>query len=122
MLRYADVLLILSEAYNELGNTAESAKWLNEVRKRAGLKELATGLSKDNLREALMKERAVEFVGEYQRRPDLVRWEKLVEAVKSVADDNPVGAANIKPFHNYYPVSADEIIKNPNLVQTVGYQ
>lgn len=121
VLRYADVLLILSEAYNELGNTAESTKWLNMVRKRAGLKELA-GLSKENLREALMKERAIELVGEYQRRPDLVRWGKLVEAVKSVANDNPTGAANVRPFHNYYPISADEIIKNPNLVQTAGYQ
>lgn len=122
VLRYADVLLILAEACNEQGNTADCAKWINEIRKRAGLKALTTGLSKDNLREAIMKERAVEFVGEYQRRPDLVRWGKLLEAVKSVADDNPVGAANIKPFHNYYPISADEIIKNPNLVQTAGYQ
>ncbi|MCL4639916.1 MULTISPECIES: RagB/SusD family nutrient uptake outer membrane protein [Olivibacter] len=120
ILRYVDVLLILAEAYNEDGNIAESTKWLNEVRKRAKLNELANP-SQENLREEIMKERAIEFAGEFQRRWDLVRWNKLVEAVKSVADDNPIGAANIKPFHNYYPISAEEIIKNPNLTQNPGY-
>ncbi|HWV75607.1 MAG TPA: RagB/SusD family nutrient uptake outer membrane protein [Pseudosphingobacterium sp.] len=120
VLRYVDVLLILAEAYNEEGNTPESIKWLNEVRKRAQLNELANQ-SQEGLREEIMKERGIEFAGEFQRRWDLVRWGKLVEAVKSVADDNPIGAANIKPFHNYYPISAEEIIKNPNLTQNTGY-
>lgn len=36
VLRYGDVVLMAAEAYNELGNTAEAWKLINEVRERAG--------------------------------------------------------------------------------------
>ena len=69
-----------------------------------------------------MKERAIEFAGEFQRKWDLVRWGKLVEAVKLVAADNPKGATNIKPEYALFPIPEAEIIKNPNLKpQNDGY-
>ncbi len=36
VLRYADVVLMAAEAYNELGNTSEAWNLINEVRERAG--------------------------------------------------------------------------------------
>lgn len=36
VLRYADVVLMAAEAYNELGNTTEAWNLINEVRQRAG--------------------------------------------------------------------------------------
>lgn len=121
LLRYADVLLMLSEAENELGNTAESIRWMNMIRLRAGLPELAANTTRAEITNKIFNERAIEFVGEFQRRFDLNRWGKLVEAAKSVAVDNPVGAAKVRPFHQYYPIAQEEIIKNPNLEQNEGY-
>src|SRR5690606_19029109 len=40
ILRYADVLLMLAEARNELGQTAEAIPYVNLVRSRAGLKQI----------------------------------------------------------------------------------
>ncbi|MBS1662824.1 MAG: RagB/SusD family nutrient uptake outer membrane protein [Bacteroidetes bacterium] len=121
VLRYADVLLMLAEAYNEQGNTAGSIQYLNMIRKRAGLADLAAGLSQDDLRKQVMKERGIEFVGEFQRKWDLVRWGKLQEAIQSIAYDNPTGAVNIKPYMNLFPISATDIVINPNLTQNPGY-
>lgn len=121
VLRYVDVLLILSEAYNELNMIDKSVQFLNEVRSRAGLDMLTVAIGKDGIKQQIFKERAIEFVGEYQRKWDLARWGVLVEAVKSAKDDNPKGAANVLPQHNYFPISQEEIIKNPTLNQNEGY-
>ncbi|MBD1431269.1 RagB/SusD family nutrient uptake outer membrane protein [Sphingobacterium sp. DN00404] len=89
-LRYADILLIYAEASNELGTslsglTAEQA--LEQVRFRArGNKTFAeagvlpeiNGLGKDAMRLAIWQERRVELAFEFQRWPDLVRYEKVV--------------------------------------------
>ena len=121
VLRYVDVLLMLAEAYNEQGNPAGSIQYLNMVRERAGLADLPAGPSQDDLRKEIMKERGIEFVGEFQRKWDLVRWGKLQEAIKSIAYDNPTGAANIKPYMDLFPISATDIVINPNLTQNPGY-
>lgn len=39
-IRYADVVLMAAEAYNEIGNTVEAWKLLNKVRNRAGATEI----------------------------------------------------------------------------------
>ena len=121
VLRYVDVLLILAEAYNEQGNTAGSIPYLNQVRKRAGLADLPAGQSQDDLRNEVMKQRGIEFVGEFQRKWDLVRWGRLQQAIQSIAYDNPTGAANIRPYMDLFPISATDIVVNPNLTQNPGY-
>src|SRR5262245_32626212 len=63
LLRYADVLLSLAEAINEsAGPTAEAYGLVNQVRQRAGLGPLATGLAKQQFKDALFLERRYEFV------------------------------------------------------------
>ncbi len=121
--RYSDVLLILAEAQNELGNAPEALNWINKVRlEHGGLQKPLSNLSKDEIRLQIFKERGIEFVGEFQRKWDLVRWKKLVEAVKSAANDNPLGAKNVKDFHGIFPIPEAEITKNPNLLpQNQGY-
>jgi hypothetical protein len=93
ILRYADVLLMLAEAENELnGPTTLAKQMLAKVRARAfdpahhGTKVDAyiAGLgSKEALFNAIVDERAWEFGGEGLRRFDLVRWnlygKKIVE-------------------------------------------
>jgi hypothetical protein len=121
--RYADVLLILAEALNEQSKPADALTWINKVRlDHGGIATPVNGVSQDSVKKLIMKERAVEFVGEFQRKWDLGRWGQLVDAVKSVAADNPKGAANIKADHVLFPVPEAEIIKNPNLnPQNQGY-
>lgn len=119
-LRLADVYMALAEAENELGNTPGAYPWINKIRTRAKLPNLV-GLTQQQMRDAIYKEDAIEFCGEFKRRWDLVRWGKLIDAVKSVATDNVLGAANIQPYHILFPVSTDELIKNGNLTQNPGY-
>lgn len=121
--RYSDVLLILAEALNEQNKTADALTWINKVRREhGGLTTELSGLNQSQVRAVIMKERAIEFVGEFQRKWDLGRWGTLVDAVKSVAADNPIGAANVKATNALFPVPEAEIIKNPNLLpQNPGY-
>lgn len=121
--RYADVLLILAEAQNEQNKTTDALTWINKVRnEHGGLTTPVSGVSQDSVTRLIRKERAIEFAGEFQRRWDLGRWGTLVDAVKSVAADNPKGATNIKPEFALFPVPDAEIIKDPNLdPQNLGY-
>jgi hypothetical protein len=123
--RYADVLLMLAEAANQNNNPATALFAVNEVRKRAfGTAGVFTAnLTKTEMTDYLFKERAVEFYGEGQRRLDLIRWGKLVSAVKAAAvTEEPFVATNIRDFHNLYPIAAVELQKNPNLApNNTGY-
>lgn len=101
MLRYADVVLMAAEAYNETGNTPEAWKLLNSVRRRAGATEINTANYASLLkapkvynlpfiddtdeagrfRTALYWERGFELAFEGQRKYDLIRWGVLKEAL-----------------------------------------
>ncbi len=72
LIRYADVLLMAAEAYNEDGMTSEALTEINKVRMRSELPELLLNQSK--LREAIKDERQLELAFEGVRFWDLVRW------------------------------------------------
>src|SRR5690606_38702167 len=118
-LRYADIIMILAEASNELGNTDEAITFVNMIkgRAKADLLKIGGNLNQEQVREVIMEERAREFVGELQRKWDLSRWDKLVDAMQSISQDNADGAKNVQPHHVLFPIPYDEIVKNPNLKQ-----
>ena len=76
MMRLPEVLLNAAEAYNEYdGAPSEKAYgWVNAVRARVGLCPLPEGLSKEEFRKALIRERDCEFGFEEVRWFDMVRW------------------------------------------------
>lgn len=76
LMRYAEVLLNAAEAYNESngGPDAKAESWLNAVRARVGLPPVATGMTKEQFRDALILERELEFGFEEVRWFDMVRW------------------------------------------------
>ena len=83
-MRYADILLMLAEVTNELEGPEAAKPYLLEVRKRAykGYEADAeayvnTLTSKDAFFKAIVDERALEFVGEFIRKADLIRWNML---------------------------------------------
>ena len=118
VLRYADVLLMLSEALNELGRTADAEAPLNLVRKRAGLGNIASGLSKDNFRNAVLHERRVELAFEGQWWFDLIRVQNGQYGINFL---HSIGRLNATTKHLLLPIPQQEIDSNPNLTQNPGY-
>lgn len=83
-MRYADILLMASEIANELGDQTSAKNWLLEVRRRAYAGHeseadayVAALSNKDDVFNAIVDERALEFVGEFLRKADLIRWNML---------------------------------------------
>lgn len=117
-MRYADVLLMYSEAVNEsVGPTTAAYLGIDMVRERAGASQIPRGLGKDELRQYIRDERLLELHGEGKRRFDLVRWEILEERM---AEAKPT--VNIVwPQHRFFPIPQDELDVNINLEQNPGY-
>ena len=83
-MRYSDILLMLAEVCNELDDLTNAKKYLLEVRKRAykGYESEADAYvsaisDKNAMFNAIVDERAFEFVGEFLRKNDLIRWGML---------------------------------------------
>lgn len=142
LLRWADVLLIFAEALNEQNKTNEAFTYINEVRERAYTNEDGTinpgwklqGLSQAQLREAILKERALELCYEGHRKFDLFRTHNLVKAIQGVTHLNDIeylfsesyypkeAAKNVKDYHELFGVPTNEITLNSNLLpQNGGY-
>ncbi|MBO0931975.1 RagB/SusD family nutrient uptake outer membrane protein [Fibrella aquatilis] len=80
LIRYADILLMYAEAQNEAsGPDASVYTAVNQVRQRAKMPVLATGLTKDAMRAAIRHERRVELAFEESRFWDVRRWKQLLE-------------------------------------------
>ena len=119
VLRYADVLLMYAEALNELNQTTNAFQYINIVRTRAGLPGLA-GLSKDDLRLALERERRVEFLHEGHRWFDLARTGRLKTVMNAYY--TALGQTfRIEDYELIYPIPQNEIDLNPAVKQNPGY-
>ncbi|WP_034040446.1 RagB/SusD family nutrient uptake outer membrane protein [Wocania ichthyoenteri] len=75
-LRLPEALLSYAEAINEADGAPSATAYslINDIRARVGLTPIAEGLSKEQFREALLKERALELGFEEVRWYDLIRW------------------------------------------------
>jgi len=122
ILRLADVYLIAAEAEGRLnGATASAYGFINTVRKRAGLPDLTSGLSKDAFVDAVIQERAWEFFAEGDRWYDLTRTGKFLTVIpKAVNSVYPV--RNVTAKNKYFPIPQDEINANPKLVQNPDWK
>lgn len=126
IIRYADVLLMAAEAYNENNETGKAEELLNMVRMRA-MVDTKNGLSKDDMRQAIIEERVLELSGEGHRFFDLVRWNLAEETMgqTSIFGDHPKslsGGTFESNKDEYIWIPASEISANPNLKQNPGYQ
>jgi hypothetical protein len=118
VLRYADVLLMEAEALNELGRTSEAEIPLNQVRKRAGLENIQSGLSKEAFREKVLAERRIELAFEGHRWFDLIRIGNGEYAINFF---HSIGRINASQKHLLLPIPQRERDANPNLTQNPGY-
>jgi len=115
--RYADVLLMLAEAKNHLGEDPSSE--INTVRARAygdnfEGHEFSSGSQQANA-QTILDERFKEFIGEGKRWWDLVRTgENFVFAEIATLDAS-------EAYKIYYPVSQSMLDNDSELTQTEGY-
>lgn len=110
LIRYADVLLMASEAYYHLNNEAKSLTELNKVRIRAHLNSVVA--SGNELFEAIVKERQLEFAFEFSRFNDLVRWGRAAEVLA------PYGFQSGK--NELLPIPNDDV-RSGGITQNPGY-
>ena len=129
--RYADVLLYMAEAANELGKTTEALDYLEQVRSRARLNATAdnvlpkiTETGKDKLRDLIWHERRVELAGEGQRFWDLARQGRLGSIMKAYSQKyNSIKGKNfVEGKSELLPIPEDQVtLSNGALEQNPGY-
>jgi hypothetical protein len=115
VLRYADILLIHAEAANENGKTADAIKSLNLIRNRAGLPN-TTATTQAEIRDAIWKERFVEFAMEHDRVFDLRRQGRAGDVMRAH------GKTYIDGVHDLYPIPQRQIdLSGGKMTQNPGY-
>ena len=125
--RYAEALLLYAEALNELGRTSDAYAYVNQVRARAGLAPLATGLDQAAFRAAVAREERVELAFEDKRWFQLLRLGTAVPvlnahgaALKAATSRRSSVSYTVQPYMLLYPIPLREINLN-GFAQNPGY-
>lgn len=129
LIRLGDVLLMLAEAYNELGYTDKAIVELNKVRARVGMPGLDSGApwlsvgSQEQMRLRIRNERAYELAGEGQRYWDIRRWGILSSTVTNATDifGDLMYERTYLSRHEIWPIPLVAIDRNSNLVQNSAW-
>ncbi|SEK27843.1 RagB/SusD family nutrient uptake outer membrane protein [Parapedobacter koreensis] len=125
LIRFAEVLLTYAEAENEVsGPTALAYQALNQIRKRANLADLS-GLSTEDFREAVWRERWHELCYENKTWFDMARLRKVYN-LRTGRFDEFVGhqfvyGPTLSSRELLFPIPESEILNNKNLTQNEGY-
>ncbi len=149
--RLSDLYLMSAEARNEYsGPSQEVYDRLNAVRRKAGIpdveevwsdakivKTVNKHLDKDGLRSIIQQERLIELCYEGHRYFDILRWKRAAEFFNSPIQGFSVEEKTAENFYvlktiqtrsfqtprNYLcPIGMEEMLRNPNLVQTIGWE
>jgi hypothetical protein len=134
LIRYADIILNLAEAYLYLNDNANAIKYLNMVRTRALRPDYATMMTDANyaakyptLKLAILHERRIELAFEHHRWHDLTRFFTATELVdyfrkKDQADYDNSPLTNCTTKDYYFPIPLSEYKLNPEtMYQNGGY-
>lgn len=137
-LRYADVMLMAAEAYNELGDSDLAKGLINQVRRRSAASEwnddtdytriyvtnklpaVATLIpdadAQGKVRRALYWERGFELCYEGVRKYDLLRWGVLEGALRATVNSGYVANTTfVKGKHELFPIPLAEIQVNSKI-------
>lgn len=140
-IRLAELYLNLAECYAAKGDIANTLKYLNPIRERAGIPSLTSGdiTQEMSLTEWVRRERSIELWGEGHRFFDVRRWAEgaryfgagvrrgLNAGVKSPTWEQFYTPTDLQhPFvwtNRMYlnPVFYNEVYKNPQMVQAPEY-
>lgn len=126
VLRYSDVLLMYSEALNEVAYSndpnSDNFKYLNMVRSRAKASILTPAMltNQASFRTAVLQERRLELPMEFSRWFDLIRTNTAIQALQNTA----LTKITIQEYQFLYPIPAGqiEVMRNPSIFpQNPGY-
>ena len=104
VLRLAEMYLIKAEA--ELATGGNALSTINQLRTARAISGKDNTIKGNVDIETILKERALELCGEYQRWFDLKRTHKLIEHVKAY---NAQASGNIDVKHYYRPIPLNEL-------------
>ncbi|MDB4920677.1 RagB/SusD family nutrient uptake outer membrane protein [Mucilaginibacter sp.] len=124
IIRYPQVLLDYAEAVAMSGGpNAAAYSAINTVRARAGELPLTPGLSQTAFRDAVVKERAYEFAGEFGMRWfDIVRLQLLPAVIAARDKSENVIPPGTNVANKYLaPIPYGEMTLNPQWKQNAGY-
>jgi starch-binding outer membrane protein, SusD/RagB family len=133
ILRYAEVLLMIAEASNEVsgGPTAESYTAINAIRARAGIPNMTAGLGHDLFRDSVFNERRWELSlegpnGYFDSQRNWAWAKARIEAsmARAKSSTSKFPKANNGPIPDKYklmPVPQRALDLNPKLTQNPGW-
>lgn len=129
IIRYADVLLMLAECYNETGKLNDAVSLVNQVRARVDMPGLNSGpewlsvKTKEEMFRRIKHEREVELAAEGLSFSDMRRWGLLEEVARGVAGiTGKVYYQRVVRDRDYlWPIPQPEIDKNSSLQQNPGW-
>ena len=121
--RYSGVLLLLAECLDKQGKATAALPYVNQVRRRAGLKDLSVATT-----DAIANEMRHELAFENHRWLDLIRTGKAIATIKAKGDRLKAkygwilpAAFNVTESRLIYPIPARELQINTSLTQNPGY-
>lgn len=140
--RMAEIWLNYAEAQNEAVGPDQSVyDAVNQIRHRASMPDLPTGLAQDEMRKRIRNERAVELAFENGRWFDIMRWgigkdilngpSKQIQIIKNTDGtfsynyiDLPTGyTRTFVEKQNYYPIPLGEVQKSKGILkQNPGWE
>ncbi len=142
LIRLSEIYLNYAEALNEYGgNQADVLKYLNAIRKRAGIPLYGEGenalpvpAGQVNMREAIRSERRIELAFETHRWFDIRRWKIAKDVMKPVHGMNVDGTDSDDFFkqtqvadrawrqaYMWFPIPQYEIDRSKLVVQNPGW-
>jgi hypothetical protein len=151
-MRYANLLLYAAEAINETAASESSAppaemyKYIDAVRKRAGLEGVVESWSKysenaskpstkSGMRAIIQRERKIELAFEGQYHWDCRRWKTAPNELNRLIQGWTVTESDVDAYYQvatvytqkfslrdyFMPIPESDIINNPLLIQNPGY-
>lgn len=147
VMRMANLYLMYAEALNEVsGPGAETERWIDSVRLRAGIPAVRDAWtnfstnpaqidSKEGMRQIIHRERLIELAFEGQRFWDQRRWKEAEKAWQGPVQGWTIGQQDVVGYYQFttlfnrtfrqrdyfWPIAEDDLIENKNLVQNPGW-
>ena len=122
--RLSDAYLMYAEIFvrGGGGDAATAVNYVNALRERAYSNTSGNIVAGDLTLDFILDERARELYWECHRRTDLIRFGKLTgSAYVWTWKGNVKEGASSEAFRNIFPIPANDLMANPNLVQNTGY-
>ena len=124
IVRYAEILLILSEAYYNLNDPVNALKYLNMVATQRDPAFAGYASSGPQILEDILTERGKELAWEGYRFWDFYRLQRsFVKPQAQDAANTIIQSLNVTPatLNIIFPIPKDEVLVNPNIAQNNGY-